>query len=124
MDQRFDDPLVPLIEAIAIDLEHGERAVGEFGGDFSFSFHLHIVAHPAQKIVCGAWRAACASGDLSRARRFNFDTEQSGAADNDLLHLLGVVIVESRAHAEARAQRCADHAGARSRADEGELRQI
>ena len=58
VNQGFDDSLVPLIEPVAIDLEHRKRAVGQFSGDFPFGFHLHVIAHPAQKIVRGARRAA------------------------------------------------------------------
>src|SRR5947207_463953 len=58
VDQCFDDALVPLIEPVAIDLQHGEGAICEFRGDFSFGFHLHVIAHPTQQIVCRPWGPA------------------------------------------------------------------
>ena len=48
MNQSFDDPLVPLIKTIAIDLKHSERAIGQLGRDFPVRFHLHIIADPAE----------------------------------------------------------------------------
>ena len=51
MDQGFDDAFVPLIESVAIDLEHGERAVCKFRSDFTFGFDLHVIANPTQQIV-------------------------------------------------------------------------
>ena len=69
VDKRFDDALVPLIEAVAVDLEHGQRAVGQFRGDFAVGLHLDVIAHPAQQIICCARRAAGARGDFGRARR-------------------------------------------------------
>ena len=51
VDQRFDDALVPLIEAIAIDLEHGQRAISQLCCDFSICLDLHVIAHPSEEIV-------------------------------------------------------------------------
>ena len=124
VDERFDDPLVPLIETIAIDLQHRQRAIGQVGGDFSIGFYLHKIADPAEQIIGRARRASCAQSDLGRARRIDFDAEQSRAPQNDFLHLFRVVIIEPRRHSETRAQRCAHHAGAGRRADERELRQM
>ena len=56
-----------MIEAVAIDLEHRERAVGQFGGDFAFGLYLDIIAYPAQEIIRCARRPACARSDLDRA---------------------------------------------------------
>src|SRR6266571_6257542 len=44
--------------------------------------------------------------------------------NNDFLHLLGIVIIEPRRHAETRPKRRAHHPGARGRADQCKLRQI
>src|SRR4029077_13323556 len=67
VNQRFDDALVPLIKPIAIDLEHGERPISNFAIDAAVGSHLGVIAHPAQKIVRGAWRTPAASSDFGRA---------------------------------------------------------
>ena len=53
----------------------------------------------------------------------DLDVQQSRAAQDDFLHLLRAVIIEPRRHPETRTQRRAQHARARRRADERELRQ-
>ena len=124
MDQRFDDPFVPLIEPVAIDLEHGQGAVRQVRGDFAVGFDLDVIAHPAQKIIRRAWCPPRARGDLGRAGMVDLHTEQSGAAQDDLLHFIGRVVIEPCRHPEPRPQWRADHAGARGRADQRKLWQL
>ena len=46
------------------------------------------------------------------------------ATEDDFLHLLGIVVIESRRHPETRSKWRAHHSSARSRADQSKLRQI
>ena len=100
VNQRLNNAFVPLIEPVAIDLQHGKRPVGKFSSDFSVGFHLHVIAHPTQKVVCCARRAATARRNFGRARQINFNSKQARAAHDNFLHFLGVVVVEPRRHAE------------------------
>ena len=124
MDQRLDDALVPLIEAIAIDLQHRERGVGHVLVDLALRFDLGVIAHPPEQIVRSARRTPRASRDFGGARRVDLDSQQTRAAHDDLLHFLGRVIIEPRGHPESRTQRRAYHSRASGRADECKLWQL
>src|SRR5207237_4460035 len=114
----------PLIEPIAIYLEHGECTICQFSIYFSVSFDVNIIAHPPEKVIGGPRRSPCPRGDLRRSGIVNLDIKQSRATPDDFLHFLRAVIIEPRRHSKTRAQRRAYHSCACRCADEGEFRQL
>src|ERR1041384_2400331 len=56
-DDGFEDALIHLVEAILVDLEDGERLIGDGAGDAALMADLRIVAHAAEEVVGDARRA-------------------------------------------------------------------
>ena len=124
VNQRFDHPLVHFVEPIRVDVAHGQRGIRHLARHAPLRAHLREVAHPAQMVVRDARSPARPPGNLERAARIARHPEQARAAQHDALQFLRRIIIEPRVHPEARAQRRAEHARARGRADQREARQI
>jgi hypothetical protein len=107
-----------------VDLELGERPIGDHGVDFGAAGDRGEVAHPAQQPAGDARRAARPPGDLDRTVGGQRQAEDRGAARDDRLQLDVIVEMEARENAEAIAQGRGQKAGACSRADQGERRQV
>src|SRR5207248_8156614 len=91
---------------------------------FALCLDLGVIAHPAKQIVSSARRSAGASGNFGSPGRVDLDAEQTRAPNDDLLHFIGGVIIEPRAHAKSRTQRRAYHSGTGGRADQCKFWQL
>ena len=107
-----------------VDLELGERAIGDRGVDLGAAGDRGEVAHPAQQTAGDPGRAAGAPCDLDRALAGQRHAQNRRAARDDRLELGVVVEVQAREDAEAIAQGRGQKPGARGRADQGERRQV
>ena len=85
---------------------------------------LGVIAHPAEQIVGNARRAAAASGDFAGALVLDFHSEQPRGAEDNLVELLGLVVIEPLANREAGQQRRSQQPAAGGRADERESGQV
>ena len=115
---------VQAVQAQLVDLELGERPIGDRGVDLGACRHRGEVAHPAQQPARDPRRAAGAPRDLDRAVPGQRQAEDRGAAHDDRLELGVIVEMQAREDAEAVAQRRGQQAGAGGRADQGERRQV
>ena len=71
-------------EAVFVDVEHGERFVGDFPGDgVGLGFDLRVIPATAQQIVCNTRRAAAAAGNLGSTDWFDLDVQDTGGAGDD-----------------------------------------
>ena len=68
------------IETAAVDLETGERLIGDLGGDGPVAGHRGEITDPAQEPVGNPGRAPRAAGDFPGAVIGELDTEDAGAA--------------------------------------------
>jgi hypothetical protein len=85
--------------------------------------HLGIVADATKKVVGDARRAATAPGNLVRAFFLDFDVEEARGARDDLLELLGFVVIEALVNLEAREERRSEKAAACGGANQGKAGQ-
>ena len=95
---------VERVEAELVDLEAGQRAIGEPGVDRAAAADQREVAHAAQQAHRDPRRAPGAPRDLGGAAAGERQAEDPGAAHDDLLELPVVVEIEPREDAEAVAQ--------------------
>ena len=86
--------------------------------------HLGDVADTPEDAVGDSRCASRPERDLGRGVVVDRDAEDAGGAPDDHRQLLGLVVAEPERQAEAVAQRGRQQAGAGSRADERELRQV
>ena len=100
MDERLDDPLVHLVEAVGIDVEHFERLGCGVPVHDAAGTDLGIVTNPAQEIIGDSRRAAGATGHLERPLVIDLHLEQSAGAKDDFPKLLGLVVIETAVHPE------------------------
>ena len=101
-NDRFEDALVHLVEAVLINFQHGERLVGHLGGDAALVLDLGVIADAAQEVVGDARRARGCAGRSRRAPCSSMSTFSSRAERNDdLLELVGLVVIEPLANREA-----------------------
>jgi hypothetical protein len=112
------------IEAEVVDVEHGQRRVGDGARDLAVGLDLGEVAHAAQQAVGNARRAARALGDFHRAVLDDVAVQQVRRAAHDQAEFFRRVELQPGDDAEAVAQRVGQHAGARGGADQGEGRQV
>ena len=124
VNEHLEQALVHFIEALGIDLDHHQRRVRDAAGDAALAADLGEVAHPAQQGVGHPRRAARAGGDFQRAFGIDRHIEQAGRALDDAGELVVGVIVEAVHQAEARAQRCGEHARAGGGTHQREARQV
>ena len=124
MDERLDDPLVHLVEAVGIDVEHLERLGCGVPVHDATGADLGIVTDPAQEIVGDSRRAAGATGHLERPLVIDLHAEEAAGAKDDFPKFLGLVVIEPAVHPETGAQGRADHAGAGGRPDQGESGEV
>ena len=122
VDDGFEDALVHFVEAVVVDLDHGEGGDGGWAVDDAVGADLGVVADPAQQGVGDPRGAARAGGDVGGALGSSVDVEQAGGALDDAASSSARVVVEPVDQAEARAQRRGEHAGAGGGADQGEAR--
>ncbi len=121
---RFEQLAVHHVETQRIDVEHAQCGIGHFGADSPRSFHVGIVAHPAQQAVGDARSAAGAAGNLGRAVRVDDRTEQLGRTQHDASQFLGGIKLQPGDDAKAVAQGVGQHARARGGADQSEGLQV
>ena len=124
LDDAAQHSAVERIQTELVDLQPGERLVGDLTCDHTVGAHLRIIAHPAQKTVCDTRRAAGARGDLVCPLGHDPYIQDARRANNDTLQLLRRIELETQGHAEAVAQRRRQLARARRGADQREMRQI
>ena len=99
-DEGFQDALVHFVQAVLVDLQHGQRFVGDVCRDAAIVPHLGVIPHAPQEVVGDARRAPAAAGDFHARRVFvDLDIQQAGGAEDDCLELLGVVVVQPLANA-------------------------
>src|SRR2546430_6311007 len=63
----LQDPAVHVVESELVYVEPFQRLGGDLGRDLAPGAHLRVVAHPLQKPVRDARRAAAAARDLGRS---------------------------------------------------------
>ena len=124
VDHGFEQLAVHDVEALRVDVQHGQRLVRDVLRDVARALDVGVVAHAAQQAVGDARRAARAPRDLDAALFVHRRLEQAGAALDDARQLLGRVELQPRDDAEAVAQRIGQHAGARGRAHQREGLQV
>ena len=78
------------IETAAIDLETGERLIGDLGGDGPVAGHRGEITDPAQEPVGDPGRAPRAAGDFPGGVIGELETEDAGAAAQDPFKFVGV----------------------------------
>ena len=98
--------------------------MGGIGRHAPVAAHLGPVAHTAQEAVGDPGSAPAAAGDLGRAFGLDFNIQYSRRAHDDPLHLGLGVKIEPVQHAEARAQRGGNHAGAGGRPHQREAGKV
>src|SRR5690554_3390689 len=67
VDNGFKQFAVHQVKTVRIDLEHGQRRLGNISRDGAVGLDLGIVAHAAQKAVGNTGGAPGATGDFDRA---------------------------------------------------------
>ena len=112
------------VEPEGIDLEPGQRRVGDQAVDGAVPGHGGEVAHAAQQAAGDAGGAAGAAGDLYGAFVGEGEAEFFRAAGDDAAEFFGGVEDQAERDAEAVAQRGGEQAGAGGGADEGEGSQV
>src|SRR5439155_10874400 len=66
-DHGFEDALVHFVQPVLVNLEHGERFVGDARGDAAVAADLGVIADATKQVIGDAGRAAAATGDIGRA---------------------------------------------------------
>lgn len=123
-ENGVEHAFVHFVEAIAVDIEHGEGLIGNIAGDFVVGADLGVVAHPAEEVVGDAGGAAAAGGDFEGTGVIDIDIENAGGALDDLFKFFVGVVVEAVAHAEAGAEGGREQAHAGGGADKGKAGEI
>ena len=113
-----------MIEAVFIDIQQVQCAVGNHLTDLALGPHFGKVTHPAQQTIGNARRTASATGNLERAQCLNRQAENAGRATNDGRQVVDVIKLQTLDDAKTVAQRIGQHAGARGGANQGKRRQI
>src|SRR5215211_3165267 len=121
---RGEDRAVVTIEAGAVDLQEAQGIPGDLARDESRAADLREVPHPLQEAVGDARGPPRAFGDLALAVALDPDTENLGGAAHNPRQVLGFVMLEPVADAEAVAKRGREQPRPGRRSDEREGRQL
>src|SRR5262249_37901223 len=115
---------VESVEAAAVNLEIGERAVGDLDIDLGRLRNRGEVAYPAQEPAGDARGAARAPCNLARALLACPDLEHARRAAHDFEQFVFAIEIEPHRNAEPVAQRRGEEAGASGGTDEREAGKI
>ena len=115
---------VELVEAERVDLQPGQRRVGDRPRHVLGAGDAGEIADPAQQPAGDARRAAGAARDLQRAVVAERHRQDARAAPHDHLQLLDRIEIEADRNAEAVAQRVGEQAEPRRRGDQREAGEI
>jgi hypothetical protein len=94
VDDGLEELPVHDVEAVQVDIEHGQGSVGERLGDRAVALDVGEVADAAQQPVGDPWRAARAARDLDAAVGVERHVQEPGRAVHDPGQLLGAVELE------------------------------
>src|SRR6187551_638506 len=114
---------VAAIKAAGIDLEHCQSGSGHLGVDLAAALYLGEVAYPLQQSVGNPGSASRARRDRPCPLGVDLDLEDARGALDDLGQMLGAVVLESVANAEAIPQWRRQQRRPRGRTDQRERRQ-
>lgn len=124
VNHRFQQALVHLVQAIVVNLNHGQGVVRQLLRNHAVAAHLGVIPHPAQQGIGHAGRAAGAQRDLQGALRVHGHVQQPRGPFDNGAQLLPRIIIQSVHQAEAGTQRAGQHPGAGGGTHQGELGQV
>ena len=101
MNNGFEDALVHVVEAVVIDLDHGQGGICDVAGNGAIGADLGVVARVQQQIVGMARGATRAGGNFAGAFWFNWNPEQTSGAEDDGSEVFDGIIIEPQVDAEA-----------------------
>ena len=124
LDDSSQHAAVDIVQPKRIDLQQIERFLRYLARDRPISAHLGIVTYAAQQSQGDTRRATRAMTHFFDPALIAGNLQHIRSAPDDSLHGIQIIVIQSINRSEPGPQRSRDQRQPRSRADDGEMRQL
>ena len=123
-DDGFQDSLIHFIQAIVIDIEHGQGLIGELSGDDAIALDLGIIADASKEVIGDAGGAAAAASDFQGAFFGDPDIEDGAGAVDNFLQFFARIVIQPLLNREAGEERGSEESGAGGGSNQCKAREV